>query len=74
MTLDEKNRFLRELTENDFRSLGAEHVAYVREVEFLGKSHYSVHAANGSALTLATSRDIAMDAISQSDMEPVTLH
>lgn len=74
MTLDEKNTFLRQLTENDFRDLGAENVAYIREVEFMGKAHYSVHSADGQALTLATTRDVALNAMAASDLEAVTLH
>lgn len=74
MTLDEKNHFLRELSEGAFRDLGSDDIAYVREVEFLGKAHFSVHSADGKALTLATSRDVAMNAIQSSDLHPVTLH
>lgn len=74
MTLEEKENFLRNLTENDFRTLGAPHVVYVREVEFLGQTHYSVHAADGKALTLANSHDLAMSVIDKTDMEPVVVH
>lgn len=74
MTLDEKNEFLRTLTEGDFRDLGAEDVAYVRETEFQGKLHYAVTSADGKALSLTTNRDMALNAIQSSDMEPVTLH
>jgi hypothetical protein len=74
MTLDEKNEFLRSLNENDFRTLGDSAVAYVREVEFMGKIHYSVHSADGQAMTLAPNMDMAVNSIQSSDMEPVTLH
>jgi hypothetical protein len=74
MTLDEKNDLLRSLTAADLRELGTEDVAYVRETEFMGKTHYAVHSATGQALSLATSFDSAMNAIDTSDLEPVTLH
>lgn len=74
MNLEEKEQFLRNLSENDFLVLGAPHVVYVREVEFLGQKHYSVHAADGKALTLANSHELAMSLIGQTDMEPVVVH
>lgn len=74
MTLEEKENFLRNLSENDFLTLGAPHVVYVREVEFLGNTHYSIHSADGKALTLANSHDLALSVISQTDMEAVVVH
>ena len=74
MTLEEKNRFLKTLTEGDFLALGNQQVAYVREVEFMGQMHYSVHSADGRALTLARDRDLALSAIDKSDLEAGTLH
>ena len=74
MTLDEQEKYLRNMTDNDFLALGAAHHVYVREVEFLGQTHYSVHAADGKALTLAKSRDMAEQVIHNTDFEPVILH
>ena len=74
MTLEEKENFLRALTESDFLSLGAPHIAYVRAVEFMGQTHYSIHAADGKALTLATSHDLAMSVLDKADMEAVVVH
>lgn len=74
MTLDEKEKFLRGLNANDFLTLGAPHIAYVREVEFMGQTHYSIHSADGKALTLATSHDLAMSVIDKADMEAVVVH
>lgn len=74
MTLEEKENFLRNLSENDFLTLGAPHIAYVREVEFMGQTHYSVHSADGKPLTLATSHDLAMTLIDNTDMEAVVIH
>lgn len=74
MTLEEKERFLRSLSENDFRTLGAPHVVYVRPVEFLGATHYSIHAADGKALTLANSEELAQSILSGTDMEAVVVH
>ena len=74
MTLDEKNRYLKTLDSNGFLELGSEHVAYVREIEWLGAKHFAVHSADGSPITIATSKDIALSAIHSNDMEAITLH
>jgi len=74
MTLDEKNQFLRTLSEGDFRDLGAENIAYVRETEFMGKVHYAITTADGKAQSLAPNFESAMNALQSSDLEPVTLH
>ena len=74
MTLDEKNQFLRGLSEVDFRELGSENLAYVRETEFNGKVHYAITTADGRAQSLAPNIESAMNAIQSSDLEPVTLH
>lgn len=74
MTLDEKNLYLRGLDAKDFLDLGADHIAYVREIEFLGKPHFAVHGADGQPLTIAPSHDLALHAISETALEIVTLH
>lgn len=74
MTLDEKNEFLRNLSEGDFRLLGAEHVAYVRETEFNGIRHYAITTGDGKAQSLAPNFDVAIAALESSDFEQVTLH
>jgi hypothetical protein len=74
MTLDEKNTYLKALDPTAFKELGAMHVAYVREIDWLGGKHFSVHSADGSPLTIVSSRDSAMTLISSSDMEAISLH
>lgn len=74
MTLNEKNEFLKQLDEADFRDLGAPHIAYLREIEWLGATHFAVHSADGAALVIAPNRTAALDVIHAQDMEAVTLH
>lgn len=74
MTLDEKNTFLKSLSEGDFRELGVDNVAYVRETEYNGKMHYAITSADGKAHSLAPNYDVALQALEASDLEPVTLH
>lgn len=74
MTLDERNTFLRDLDEDTFLHLGDEQVGYVREVDFLGAKHYAVHSANGQPLTIASTEELAIHALTQTELERATLH
>jgi hypothetical protein len=74
MTLDERNDYLRGLSMADFKDLGSGDVVYVRETEYMGKTHYAVINADGQTLSLATSMDNAENAILNSDFESVSLH
>lgn len=74
MTLDEKNTFLRSLSEGDFRELGSEQLAYIRATEYMGKTHYAITTADGKAQSLAPNMEVALNALQSSDLEPVTLH
>jgi hypothetical protein len=74
MTLDEKNRFLRNLSPEDFLDLGDQHVAYVREIDFMGKPHFALVAADGQPITIASTRELVTEMIGRTDFELVTLH
>lgn len=74
MTLDEKNRYLRGLSETDFLTLGSQSVVYVREVEYQGNRHFAVHSADGKPLTVGNDRDVLLNAIDQNELAEVTLH
>ena len=62
------------LTAQDFASLGVGQVAYVRTVSLNGQVAFSVHAADGTPLTVLANREAAMGVIVQNDMEPVSAH
>lgn len=74
MTLDERNKYLKTLDNASFLELGSMHIAYVREIDWLGGKHFAVHSADGSPLTIASSLDGAMSVIQNSDMEAISLH
>ena len=73
MTIDEKEQFLRGLDAEAFLTLGAPHVAYIREVDWLGSKHFAVYNADGSPLAISGDLDKALKAIQADDMQPVTL-
>ena len=58
----------------DFAALGVDEVAFVKVVTVEGRKAAAVHAADGTALAICPSRDLAFAMIRQNDMEPVSIH
>jgi hypothetical protein len=67
-------RDIRHMTEEQFIRLGVSHVAYVKPVEVEGERAFAIHAADGTAMALAPSADVALAAILQHEMAAVLLH
>jgi hypothetical protein len=57
----------------EFAAWGTPAVAYVKRVETDGEVGWSIHAADGTPVGLASSRDVAFAAF-QHDLEPVSVH
>lgn len=73
-TNNKATAILRQLSPQDFAAFGVDHVAYVRPVTVNGVGAFSVHAADGTPLTVLPKLDVAFAAIRQNDMEPLSLH
>lgn len=71
---DKAAAFLRQLSPQDFATFGLDHVAYVRPVTFDDAPAFSVHAADGTPLTVLAERDVAFATVRQNDMEPLSVH
>jgi hypothetical protein len=65
---------LRELSPTDFALIGMQHLAYIKPTEVNGVSTFAIHAADGTEIGRAPSRDIAFAAVRQHELEPVSLH
>jgi hypothetical protein len=65
---------IRHLTEAELAKLGMAQIAYVRPVVVNGEAGFAIHAADGTPMALAGDRDMAIAAILQHDMVPVTVH
>lgn len=70
---------LRTISPELFEGLGLNDVAYVKQVKAddgTGESvgAWAIHAANGEALAMAASRELALASIIQNDMEAVSAH
>jgi len=63
----------------DFAALGIQHIAYIKPAltaaEEGGVAYgYAIHAADGTQMAVLPSRDVAMAAVLQHDLEPVSVH
>lgn len=65
---------LREMSPQDFAMVGMQQLAYVKPAVVNGVTGFSIHAADGTQIGLAPSRDIAFAAVRQHELEPLSLH
>jgi hypothetical protein len=70
MTITEK---LREMSPQDFALIGMQQLAYIKPSVVNGVAGFSIHAADGTQIGMAPSRDIAFAAVKQHELEPVSL-
>jgi hypothetical protein len=65
---------LRELSPQDFALIGMQQLAYIKPTVVNGVTGFSIHAADGTQIGMAPSRDIAFAAVKQHELEPVSMH
>lgn len=65
---------LRPMSNVDFANWGLPQVAFVKRITVDNMVGWSIHAADGTQVGLAPSRDLAFAAIRQHDLEPVSVH
>jgi hypothetical protein len=65
---------LRQITPQDFAAMGMQQVAYIRPTVVNGVVAFTIHAADGTQIGMAPSRDVAFAAVVQHELEPVSLH
>ena len=67
--------FFKQMSTEEFLKLGIRDIAYIRTIEDdREKTAYSVHAADGTTLSIKNSLDLAISAVMQSDLVPITIH
>ncbi len=64
---------LHELSDQDFALIGMQQLAYIKPMVVNGVSSFSIHAADGTQIGVAPTRDIAFAAVKQHELEPVSL-
>lgn len=68
-----KSRYI-ELSPQDFAALGVDRVAYVKPIARDGELRFEIHAADGTAVALLDSWEVASAAVIQNGMVPVSVH
>ncbi len=58
----------------DFAVLGMDDVAYVRAAPAGAAAAWAIHAADGRAIGSAPSRELALAAVLQNDLHPLSAH
>ncbi|MCR9256516.1 MAG: DUF1150 domain-containing protein [Alphaproteobacteria bacterium] len=70
-----ENQIWSRLSARDFAALGLNEVAYITKLlDEAGNSAFVVRAANGQEIGTMSKRDIAVAAVRQHDMEPLSVH
>jgi len=63
-----------QLSAEDFAALGVQQVAYVKPVDREGATLFEVHAADGTAVALMESFDVALAAVRQHGLDAQRVH
>jgi len=59
------------MSSTDFTNWGLSVVAYIRHLD---QGNWTIHAADGTAIGSAPTRDTAFAVVRQNDLEPVSVH
>jgi hypothetical protein len=65
---------VRHLSEQQLAALGVSRIAYVKPVMVNGVQGFAIHAADGTPMAVAGDRDVAVAAVVQHEMLPVSVH
>jgi hypothetical protein len=65
---------VRHLSEQQLAALGVSHIAYVKPVMVDGVQGFAIHAADGTPMAVAGNRDLAVAAVVQHEMLPLSVH
>lgn len=65
---------LNPMSPTDFAAWGLPELAFVKRVLVNDQPGWSIHSADGTAIGIAPSREIAFAAIIQHELEPLSVH
>ncbi len=65
---------VRHLTPLEFARLGVSEIAYVKPVMVEGNPAFAIHGADGAPLAVTANREVALAAIIEHEMVPISLH
>jgi hypothetical protein len=62
------------ISPQDLMVLGLQKVAYIKPVTVEGKSAFAIHTADGREVAVMADLQVALAAVRQNEMEPVSVH
>lgn len=65
---------IRHLSTEQLGALGVSQIAYVKPVVRNGQHGFAIHAADGTPMAVAGDRNVAVAAIIQHEMQPLSVH
>ncbi|HEX4366497.1 MAG TPA: DUF1150 family protein [Rhodopila sp.] len=65
---------VRHMSEQQLAALGVSHIAYVKPVMVNGVQGFAIHAADGTPMAVAGDREVAVAAVMQHEMLPLSVH
>jgi len=65
---------IRHLSAEQLGALGVSQIAYVKPVVLNGQPGFAIHAADGTPMAVAGDRNVAVAAILQHEMQPLSVH
>ena len=71
---NEEESDIRHLSAVQLAKLGVAQVAYVKQIILNGAPAFAIHAADGTPMAVAGDREVAMAAIRQHEMVPLSVH
>ena len=65
---------VRHLSEKQLAALGVSHIAYLKPIVVNGAVGFAIHAADGTPMAVAGNREVAVAAVVQHEMLPLSVH
>ena len=65
---------VRHLSEKQLAALGVSHIAYLKPIMVNGAVGFAIHAADGTPMAVAGNREVAVAAVVQHEMLPLSVH
>jgi hypothetical protein len=65
---------VRHMSEQQLAALGVSHIAYVKPVMVNGVQGFAIHAADGTPMAVAGDWEVAVAAVMQHEMLPLSVH
>ena len=65
---------IRHLSAGQLAKLGVAQVAYIKQIVLDGAPAFAIHAADGTPMAVAAEREVAVAAVRQHEMTPLSVH